>query len=79
MKRIYLFSGGGFVTASSPTEFLTKMQQHSLFDDCEGDAFMLAVALRCNLDSGAVIRHHDAAEFLHDLIAHEYVIAINPN
>lgn len=80
MKRIYLFSGGGFVTAASPAEFVTKMHRSSLFSrfDCD-QTFMDAVAARCHLDSGAIIRTGTPEHFLYDLTAHEYVIAINPN
>jgi hypothetical protein len=79
-RMIYLFSGGGFVTAASPAEFLGKMRRSSLFGRQEDDqTFMDSVADRCHLDSAACIRTDTAAHFLHDLVAHEYVIAINPN
>jgi hypothetical protein len=79
-RKIYLFSGGGFVTAASPVEFVTKMHGSSLFNRYEDDrGFMCGVADRCHLDSAAHIRTDTAEHFLHDLVAHEYVIAINPN
>lgn len=80
MKRIYLFSGGGFVVATSATDFVTKMHHSSLFDRYEDDArFMDAVARRCALQTGAFIDTTDATTFLMSLMTHDFVVVINPN
>jgi hypothetical protein len=80
MSKVYLFNGGGFVTAQDAAEFVTKMHSSSMFGRADSDAqFMQDVAARCHVDSLAHIRTYSADVFLHDLMANEYVIAINQN
>ena len=74
---VYIFNGGGFVTASTPTEFVEKMRESSLFgrsDDTQ--EFMDQVAHRCYLDRHAEIRLDNAEVFLSDLISNDFVIPI---
>jgi hypothetical protein len=79
-KRIYLFSGGGFVIASSSDEFLDKMRKSSLFGHTDSATeFMINVSNRCLLQNGSKISTQTPDWFLQDLISAEFVTAIPVN
>lgn len=77
MRKHYILLGGGYVNASSPAEFLTELRNTSPHPDRDDYAFMLAVAQRCQVQSGAFIRTQSPEVFLDDLIAHSFVFPIN--
>lgn len=80
MKRIFLFSGGGFVAATTPDDFVTKMHGSSLFGRCDTDQqFMDTVARRCELFNGALIDTDTPAAFLRTLVQHDFVFVIDPH
>jgi hypothetical protein len=79
-KKIYLFSGGGFVIASNPDEFVDKMNKSSLFGSSDSaQDFMTNVSTRCALQNGSKISTLTPEWFLEDLISAEFVTAIPLN
>jgi hypothetical protein len=72
----YLFSGGGYLTATDATDFVDKMMRSSLVQPGDADEYMEEVAYRCFLFSGACIRCDTAQHFLTDLLAENFVIRI---
>jgi len=77
MRKHYILLGGGYVYASSPGEFVTGLRNTSPNPERDDYTFMLAVAQRCIVQSGAHIRTTSPDDFLSDLIQHGYVFPIN--
>lgn len=78
-KFMYVFQGGGYVTASSATEFVNKMWKSSILPEPTIQEYMAGVSSRCMTDSGKYIRHTDCLEFMQDLVAYDYVTEIPTN
>ena len=76
MSTLYLFQGGGFVTANSPQEFTKKMRESSFQRGIDINTYRATVAERCNIYSGCYIRSQTDAEFLEDLIKNDFVVSI---
>jgi len=72
-KYIYFFDGGGFVTASDPSEFVDAMRSDSRAPSTSRLQFMVDVSNRCNVSNGACISTADDQQFLDDLIAGGFV------
>jgi len=76
MKYMYIFDGGGFVTASDPSEFVDAMRSDSRAPSTSRLQFMVDVSNRCNVFNGSCISSSDDQQFLEDLIAHGFVTEI---
>ena len=75
--NIYLFIGGGCVTADSADMFVEKMRDMSLFCKVlDIDQYMTDVASRCLLYSKSNIRTDSKQHFLQDLIDNDFVEVI---
>jgi hypothetical protein len=70
---MYLFDGGGFVTAADPSEFVDAMRSDSRAPSTSRLQFMVDVSNRCNVFNGACIATANDQHFLEDLIANGFV------
>lgn len=67
-KTEYKLEDGSVITASSASEFVTKLRESSKFDsNCTDAEYMKNFAHRQNVTSGAVIRTDTSSNFLDDL------------
>lgn len=74
-KKEYKLSDGGVITASSASEFVTRLRESSKFDSHLSDQeYMEGFAHRQNVMSGAVIRTDTASNFLEDLKDTGYIL-----
>ena len=73
MKYMYLFDGGGFVTASDPSEFVDAMRSASRTPATSRQQFMLDVSARCNTYNASCIDPNNDQYFLEGLIAGGFV------
>jgi hypothetical protein len=73
MKYMYLFDGGGYVTATDATEFVDAMRSDSRAPSTSRLQFMVDVSNRCNVFNGSCISSSDDHKFLEDLIANGFV------
>ena len=73
MRYMYLFDGGGFVTAADPSEFVDAMRSDSRAPSTSRLQFMVDVSNRCNVFNGSCISSSDDHKFLEDLIANGFV------
>lgn len=78
-KFMYVFQGGGYVTASNAKEFVTKMWKSSMMPEPTLEEYMAGVSDRCMTDSGKYIRHTTPLHFMEDLVAYDYVTEIPTN
>jgi|LauGreDrversion4_2_1035121.scaffolds.fasta_scaffold1162122_2 hypothetical protein len=78
-KYMYIFQGGGYVTASTSEEFVTNMRNSSRSSEASLQDYMVAVSDRCMVDSRKYVRTTSYDDFLQDLITFEYVVQINTN
>lgn len=78
-KYMYIFQGGGYVTASNAEEFVTNMRNSSRSTEATLQDYMVAVSDRCMIDSRKYVRTTSYDDFLQDLISFEYVTQINTN
>jgi len=75
--NLYLFVGGGYITADGADMFVDKMRDTSLF--CKsGDVqqYMSEVADRCLIYSQSIIRIDSTEHFLQDLIDNNFVVKV---
>jgi hypothetical protein len=74
---LYLFVGGGYISADCADMFVTKMRDLSLFSTAlDTQSYMCDVADRCMVYSDSTIRTDSADNFLQDLIDCRFVIKI---
>lgn len=73
----YIVMGREKIEASSPEEFLKKMHKSAHTPSPSDQEFMVDVARRCKLQTGDVISSSNAADFLADLVAADYVVEEN--
>ncbi len=73
-KTEYKLEDGSTITASSSSEFVTKLRESSLFDsDCSDAEYMVNFAKRCQIQTGAIIRTDTSDNFMADLIDTGYI------
>jgi hypothetical protein len=73
---IYLFKGGGYVTADSPDQFADRMRSSSRTPSANTADFMEQVSERAWLWNQASVRFDTTDNFLEDLIRHDFVTVI---
>lgn len=73
---MYIFDGGGFVTASDPSEFVDAMRSDSRAPSISRQQFMEDVSTRCKCYNGSEIDWYNDQNFLDDLIAGGFVTEI---
>jgi hypothetical protein len=78
-KYIYFFDGGGFVTASDPSEFVDAMRSDSRAPSISRQQFMEDVSTRCKCYNGSEIDWYNDQQFLDDLIAGGFVTVCKTN
>jgi len=78
-KYIYFFDGGGFVTASDPSEFVDAMRSDSRAPSTSRQQFMEDVSTRCKCYNGSDINYRHDQYFLEDLIAGGFVTVCKTN
>jgi hypothetical protein len=76
MKYVYLFDGGGFVTASDPSEFVDAMRSASRAPSTSRFQFMVDVSNRCYVYNQQRISTLNDQYFLEDLIAGGFVTEV---
>ena len=76
---MYLFDGGGFVTASDPSEFVDEMRKTSRAPSISRQQFKEDVAIRCKCYNGSEIDWYNDQQFLEDLIASGFVTVFLKN
>lgn len=64
----YRLEDGSVITASSSSDFVTKLRESSMFDsECTDAEYMVNVASRMQVQSGAIIRTDNPENFVNDL------------
>jgi hypothetical protein len=74
---LYLFVGGGYISADCADVFVAKMRDLSLFSTAlDTHSYMCDVADRCMSYSKSIIRTDSTDNFLQDLIDSRFVVKI---
>ena len=74
---LYLFVGGGYISADCADVFVAKMRDLSLFSTAlDTQLYMCDVADRCLSYSKSIIRTDSTDNFLQDLIDSRFVVKI---
>lgn len=74
MDKTYTLQDGGKITATCPSDFLTKLRTGSRFDsECTDEEYMKAFAERYKIQSGHDIRTDSPENFFEDLVQTDYI------
>lgn len=78
-EKTYRLEDGSAITATTPSEFVTKLRESSMFDsECTDQEYMYQFAHRYEVQTGSLIRADNPENFLKDLQDTGY-IKVNGN